>query len=277
LGQDVETAEAQPECQTSVPLNARILIVEDNSTNREVALGMLRRLGSRADAVADGAEAISALESIPYDLVLMDMRMPVMDGIEAARQIRNPGSAVLDHGIPIIALTANAMQSDRDSCLTAGMNDFVPKPIMSAVLRAALNRWLPTGDAAIPTAPRQVVPSPTTEDAALIFDWEGVLDRLEGDNELAQIVFAAFLEDIPGQIRALKDLVKSADTAGSARQAHSIRGASANVGGDRLRNVACVMEKAADAGNLYTVAARMAELELEFGRLRDAIKANQRC
>ena len=275
LGLDGEAEEASAECQTTVPLNARILIAEDNSTNREVALGMLRKLGLHADAVADGAEAISALESIPYDLVLMDMRMPVMDGIEAARRVRNPGSAVLDHGIPIIALTANAMQIDRDSCLAAGMNDFVPKPIMIAVLRAALNRWLPAGDAAIPTAPRQVVPSTTAEDAALIFDRAGVLVRLEGDNELAQIVFAAFLEDTPGQTQTLKDLVQSGDTAGSARQAHSIRGASANVGGDRLRNVASAIEKAADAGELHVVAARMAELELEFGRLRDAIKANQ--
>jgi chemotaxis family two-component system sensor kinase Cph1 len=128
------------EGQPAACLEGRILVAEDNSTNREVALGMLRKLGLRADAVANGAEAISALESIPYDLVLIDMRMPVMDGIEAARQIRNPRSKVLNHDIPIIALTANAMRSDRDSCLAAGMNDFVPKPIMKGVLRDALKQ-----------------------------------------------------------------------------------------------------------------------------------------
>jgi CheY-like chemotaxis protein/HPt (histidine-containing phosphotransfer) domain-containing protein len=236
---------------------------------------MLRNLGLRADAVANGAEAIRALESIPYDLVLMDMRMPVMDGIEAARQIRNPQSAVLEHDIPIIALTADAMQSDRDSCQAAGMNDFVPKPILKSVLRAALKRWLCTGNAATPSGAPQVVPSTTAADTTLIFDLEGVLGRLDGDNELAAIVIAVFLEDIPAQIQTLKDFVKSGDTASSARQAHSIRGASANVGGDRLRNVASVMEKAADVGDLHAVAARMADLELEFDRLRDAMKANK--
>jgi light-regulated signal transduction histidine kinase (bacteriophytochrome)/CheY-like chemotaxis protein/HPt (histidine-containing phosphotransfer) domain-containing protein len=266
---------AQPEDQTTVRLNGRILIAEDNSTNREVALGMLRNLGLRADAVANGAEAIRALESIPYDLVLMDMRMPVMDGIEAARQIRNPQSAVLEHDIPIIALTADAMQSDRDSCQAAGMNDFVPKPILKSVLRAALKRWLCTGNAATPSGAPQVVPSTTAADTTLIFDLEGMLGRLDGDNELAAIVIAVFLEDIPAQIQTLKDFVKSGDTASSARQAHSIRGASANVGGDRLRNVASVMEKAADVGDLHAVAARMADLELEFDRLRDAMKANK--
>jgi len=275
LGLGDQREPVQRESQTVPIFNGRILIAEDNLTNREVALGMLRKLGLRADAVADGAEAIRALESIPYNLVMMDMRMPVMDGIEAARQIRNPRSAVLNHVIPIIALTANALQSDRDSCLAAGMNDFVPKPILKAVLQAALNKWLGTGNAAIPTAPRQVVPSTTAEDATLIFDLAGVLGRLEGDNELAQIIVAVFLEDTPRQIQALKDFVKNGDTAGSARLAHSIKGASANVGGERLRNLASVMEKAADAGDLHFVATRIPDLELEFGRLRDTMKANQ--
>ena len=263
------------EGQPAACLEGRILVAEDNSTNREVALGMLRQLGLRADAVANGAEAISTLESIPYDLVLIDMRMPVMDGIEAARQIRNPRSAVLNHDIPIIALTANAMESDRDSCLAAGMNDFVPKPILKAVLRAALNRWLPTGDAAIPTATRQVVPSITGKEETLIFDRAGVLRRLEGDNGLAQIVFSAFFEDMPGQIEALKYLVKSGDASGAARQAHSIRGAAANAGGERLRALASEMEKAADAGDLLFIAIRMDELELQFRCLKDAIVASE--
>ena len=263
------------EGQPAACLEGRILVAEDNSTNREVALGMLRKLGLRAEAVANGAEAIGALESIPYDLVLMDMRMPVMDGIEAARQIRDPRSKVLNHDIPIIALTANAMESDRDSCLAAGMNDFVPKPILKAVLRAALNRWLPTGDAAIPTATRQVVPSITGKEETLIFDRAGVLRRLEGDNGLAQIVFSAFFEDMPGQIEALKYLVKSGDASGAARQAHSIRGAAANAGGERLRALASEMEKAADAGDLLFIAIRMDELELQFRCLKDAIVASE--
>jgi PAS domain S-box-containing protein len=266
---------AEMKSQTAVNLNGRILIAEDNSTNREVALGMLRKLGLRGDAVADGAEAVRVLEYIPYDLVLMDMRMPVMDGIEAARKIRNPQSAVLNRDIPIIALTANAMQSDRQSCLAAGMNDFVPKPIQMAVLRDALNRWLRTDDAALPAATGQVVSSADAEDATVVFDRAGVLSRLDGDSELASIVLAAFLEDLPVQIHILKDFVRSGDTAGSARQAHSIKGASANVGGERLRKLASEMEKAADAGDLHFMTPRMADMEREFGRLRDAIEMTE--
>ena len=123
-------------------LNARILLAEDNVVNQQVALNMLRKLGLRADAVADGAEAVKALESIPYDLVLMDVCMPGMDGIEATRQIRDPQSKVRDHAIPIIALTANAMKSDREQCLTAGMDDYVSKPISKQALAAAIEKWL---------------------------------------------------------------------------------------------------------------------------------------
>jgi CheY-like chemotaxis protein len=121
----------------------RILLAEDNITNQQVAVGLLKRLGLRADAVANGAEAIEALESLPYDLVLMDVQMPVLDGLEATRQIRDPHSAVLNHEIPIIAMTANAMQSDRNECLDAGMNDYVSKPVSRPALAEALDKWLP--------------------------------------------------------------------------------------------------------------------------------------
>lgn len=122
--------------------SARILLVEDNYTNQQVALGILKKLGLRADAVGDGAEAIRSLESIPYDLVLMDVRMPVMDGIEAARRIRNPQSSVLNHSVPIIAMTANVQKSDEDRCTGAGMNGFIPKPVSVKALREALEKFL---------------------------------------------------------------------------------------------------------------------------------------
>ncbi|WP_295399633.1 PAS domain S-box protein [uncultured Thiocystis sp.] len=128
---------------------ARILLAEDHPVNQQLALGILKKLGLRADAVANGAEALTALASIPYDLVLMDVQMPVMDGLEAARHIRDPGSNILDHAIPIIAMTANAMQGDREQCLAAGMSDYVAKPVRPAALAEVLEKWLGTGESGI--------------------------------------------------------------------------------------------------------------------------------
>jgi len=122
---------------------ARILLVEDNITNQQVAMAILGKLGLKADAVANGLEALTALETISYDLVLMDCQMPEMDGYEATRQIRNPHSAVLDHEVFIIAMTANAMQGDRDKCLAAGMNDYMTKPVKPQSLAKVLDKWLP--------------------------------------------------------------------------------------------------------------------------------------
>jgi len=121
----------------------RILLVEDNIMNQTVALRILdAKLGYRTDAVANGKEALEVLERTDYDLVLMDCRMPEMDGYEATRAIRNPDSPVRNHNIPIIAMTANAMKGDREECLAAGMDDYVAKPIDRQGLADAIVRNL---------------------------------------------------------------------------------------------------------------------------------------
>lgn len=123
----------------------RILIAEDNVTNQQVALAVLKKLGCRADAVANGKEAVESLRSIPYDLVLMDCQMPEMTGYEAAAQIRDARSGVSNPGVPIIALTAHAMTGDREKCLSAGMDDYLAKPFQAATLARVLEKWLPAG------------------------------------------------------------------------------------------------------------------------------------
>ncbi|HEY5959181.1 MAG TPA: ATP-binding protein, partial [Polyangiaceae bacterium] len=122
--------------------NDRVLLVEDNATNQQVALAILHKMGLRADAVGDGKEAIDSLCSTSYALVLMDVQMPVMDGLDATRIIRSPEGRVLNRAVPIIAMTANAMQSDRDECLAAGMNDYVAKPVSVSGLATVVARWL---------------------------------------------------------------------------------------------------------------------------------------
>jgi PAS domain S-box-containing protein len=273
---DVETADMYREMpRTFTGMNAKILVAEDNPANREVALGILKALGLRADAVNDGAAAIKSLESIAYDLVLMDMRMPVMDGVEATRQIRSPQSAVLNCNVPIVAMTANAMESDRQLCLAVGMDDFVAKPVSIAVLRDTLKKWLPAGKPTTSAVANTHASSQIAESETAVFDLASVLSRLEGDNELARIVFEAFLEDLPRQIQALRNHAESGDMPTAARTAHSIRGASANVGGESLMKQAAQMERAADAGDWRAVVSFMDELERQFNLLEDAIKRNE--
>jgi len=123
--------------------NARILVVEDNSINQIVAKGMLNKFGLTVDVVANGEEGLNALSNIAYDLVFMDCQMPIMDGFEATRQTRNIQSHVLDHDITIVAMTAGAMEEDRNNCFKAGMNDFLTKPINPTKITKALDKWLP--------------------------------------------------------------------------------------------------------------------------------------
>ena len=120
----------------------RILLAEDNAINRKLALHLLERFGFRADAVDDGREMLQALASTHYDLVLMDVQMPEMDGFEATRQIREASAGVKNPEIPIVAMTAHAMKGDRRKCLAAGMNGYVSKPIQPDRLLAAIEEQI---------------------------------------------------------------------------------------------------------------------------------------
>ena len=149
----VEKGKGQEEVREDITTfggrKARILIAEDNIVNQQVALGILKKFGLSANAVADGNEAVKAIETIPYDIVFMDIQMPVMDGFEATRAIRNLENARYgltqdtNYRIPIIAMTAHAMQGDREKCMEAGMNDYVNKPLSVSSIEDVLVKWLP--------------------------------------------------------------------------------------------------------------------------------------
>jgi PAS domain S-box-containing protein len=128
--------------EEAVRLHARILVVEDNIINQKVAGGMLKKLGINVDYAANGQEALSLLKTIDYDLIFMDCQMPVMDGYEASRAIRSGDEAIINHDIPIVAMTANAMKGDKEKCIASGMNDYIAKPIKPDILRAAIEKWI---------------------------------------------------------------------------------------------------------------------------------------
>ncbi|MCP4600732.1 MAG: PAS domain S-box protein [Proteobacteria bacterium] len=256
--------------------SVRILLAEDNVTNQMVALGILKKMGLSADLAANGVEAVKALEIIPYDLVLMDCQMPEMDGYEAAALIRNPNSNVSNHDIPIIAITANAMQGDRNQCLEAGMNDYISKPFVPALLAKILHKWLPNQNEDAPqtseTKETETNTSIGEEEIAIpVFDKAGMKRRLMDDEDLMQIVITEFLKDIPTRIEILKGCLDADDAPGVELQAHTIKGASANVGGEALCELALGMENASKAGDLETARTRITELEARFEKLKDAI------
>jgi signal transduction histidine kinase/HPt (histidine-containing phosphotransfer) domain-containing protein/BarA-like signal transduction histidine kinase len=262
--------------------NFRILLAEDNITNQQVALGILRKLGLRADVVADGRAALAALQNIPYDLVLMDVQMPEMDGMQATRAIRLAGKGTLNPNIPIVAMTAHAMQGDREKCIAAGMDDYIAKPVTPSGLSALMNRWLAKLDASSgarelsPTAGRHRPPDPDLRADAgdADFDESALLERLMGDRSLARTITDAFLEDIPKQIEVLSGFLEAGNAKGVERQAHTIRGAAAAVSGEGLMNVAFQLELVGRVGDLQTATASFAELRNRFERLKKAMKAS---
>jgi PAS domain S-box-containing protein len=241
----------------------RILLAEDNIVNQKVALKIIEKLGYRADAVANGLEAIKALEMMPYDLILMDVQMPEMDGLEATRQIRSPQSPIPNHDIPIIAMTAHAMKGDMEMCLEAGMNDYLSKPVKPEQLAQAIERWVSDRDLA-----RTDREDGTASKKKIVFDKTGSLSLLGGDEELLKEILALYLEDAPRQIDALKEAIEKGDAAFVQRHAHTLKGSSGNVGAVLMQEVAYEMEKAGKAGNFHRAASLLEKMEKEFDDLK---------
>jgi PAS domain S-box-containing protein len=257
------------------PSHVRILVAEDNITNQQVAVGILERFGLKVDLAANGVEAIKALEAVAYDLVLMDVQMPLMDGFQAARIVRDPLSHVRDHQIPIIAMTAYALRGDREKCLQAGMDDHLTKPIEVTTLVAALEKWLkPRGQSwqsGEGRAQEKLTPSIRQAEAP-VFDRGALMDRVLNDPELGRVVIEGFLGDLPGQIEKLQRYASAGEVNHVEQQAHKIKGAAATMGAEALRAVVSAVEQAGKAGDLALVLARMKELDAPIAELTKALK-----
>ncbi len=236
----------------------RILVADDNTTNRIIAVKMLEKLGHVAEAVTNGAEAIDSLRRLPYDLVLMDCQMPVLDGFEATRVIRNPETGLRNPQIPIIALTAHAMKGDRDLCLEAGMNDYVSKPTKARDLAAAIERC------------KSSETRPGAADAGAVesdFDRAGLLERAMGDRKFALELAVAFLEESPTLLKGLATAIAAGDAPAAGHLAHALKGASANMGGETFCHIASLMEAAGQESDLPRLVELLPAAGTAFERL----------
>jgi signal transduction histidine kinase/DNA-binding response OmpR family regulator/HPt (histidine-containing phosphotransfer) domain-containing protein len=252
--EDVSEAQSGPTLELSRLRDARVLLVEDNDLNREVALGLLEDADLSIDQAENGEAAVRMVGERQYDVVLMDMQMPVMDGITATKAIRsNPKFAKL----PIIAMTANVMATDRDKCIEAGMNDHVSKPIDPQELFNTLLRWIKPRElkASTSNSTAQVsdIPQPTNFPDALTLqipgiDTAGALKRTGGNPKRYESLLRKFAQSAPGAVQEIRIALAGHDTATAARAAHSLKGSSANLGAASLAEVAAKAETAITTG-----------------------------
>ncbi len=265
------------------PRSYSVLLVEDNPTNQQVANVILGKLGCRVTIANNGREAVQILEITDFDLVFMDIQMPEMDGYETVKYIRNPNRSILNHDIPVVALTANAFRSDRENCMASGMNDYVAKPVDANSLKNMLEKWCNSGQSVSeakgnsvsdqPDAPNSSVEVLTDNKKKLsVYDRQKFLERVMNDEELAAVIIAGFLKDIPVQIERLRDYIEAGLAEKAGRQAHAIKGAAANVSGQAMSLVCLAMEKAGAEGKLDQLREYLPILNKEFQCIKTAMQ-----
>ncbi|MBU1172771.1 MAG: response regulator [Proteobacteria bacterium] len=231
----------------------KILLVEDFPINQEVALGMLKNFGFKADLAENGMEAIRILEKRSYDLILMDVQMPVMDGFQATQKIRDPESKVLNHNVPIIAMTANAMEGDREKCFKIGMNGYVPKPIEPDDLYNTLKKFIPgkTTENSEPEPPLVKEISRSDPSAHVnAFDRSQLMARINNNEELFKKLIAVFLDTVPADMDELEKILTRGDMDAIKAQAHKMKGYFANISANVLWKIAIDMEQASIENDL---------------------------
>ncbi len=247
---------------TAAPL-ARILLAEDNLTNQQVALHILRKRGHTVDAVANGRDAVAAVGTNKYDLVLMDVQMPVMDGFAATAAIRQMSGPA--RAIPIIAMTAHAMAGDREKCIEAGMDDYASKPIVPRELFATIDRW---SAGILPETSAASVPEKAPPDENGPIDFDDALDRFDGDREFLDELLGDFQSQAIDILNAIRSAIDSRDAEALRYQAHTLKGAAANLGATALSAAAFELEKIGKAGSVAGVVPYMDRLIVEHERLQ---------
>jgi signal transduction histidine kinase/CheY-like chemotaxis protein/HPt (histidine-containing phosphotransfer) domain-containing protein len=300
-----------PDTPQAATRGARLLLVEDNEINQAIATELLVELGYRVAVSPHGQDAVQQLLAKPFDLVLMDCQMPVMDGFEATRRVRQLETAgtLIDprasaegaararaKPLPIIALTANALEADRDKCLRSGMDAFLTKPLEPAKLVAAIEKLLterglrvhpggaaamrgepavdvPSTEAPAPAAvakPAKVAPAAPVDDTPVL-DREALLRRCMNKQTLADTMLAKFTQGVPAQVMDLSEAVDNLDFARCATMAHALSGSAANMGATRASAAARALEQASHAHDAEAVRLARSRLLVELRRVVDEV------
>ncbi|MEH2083477.1 MAG: GAF domain-containing protein [Nostoc sp.] len=236
----------------------RILLAEDNLVNQKVALKQLQSLGYKADVVANGKEVLQLLEKIPYDLILMDCQMPILDGLETTKEIHRwqEDAFALGHRPVVIAMTANVMKEDEQTCLNAGMDDYLSKPVFKEKLAATLEHW--TG-AIVSKQEAGVYEQTVSTD--LLIDWEHLHQISGNDQEFELNLLQICVEDIKPRLEIIKAAIAADDFGQIVRETHHLKGASANIGATAMYLVAEKLEQLANDQDLKGTTNLILELE----------------
>jgi CheY-like chemotaxis protein len=248
-----------------------VLVADDTQANQKVVKAVLSKRGHHVALADNGRQALDQIRSHPYDVVLMDAQMPMMNGLEATAAIRH----LSDHDrarVPIIAMTAHAMQEDRMRCLAAGMDDYLPKPIDVAALIARVEFYGNAGRIREPG----MKPQASVDKQPLEQDFlAGALARLAGDETLLLELIRLFQQDAEALLGKIKAGVDAGDRESVGRAAHNLRGLTANFDDKRTIAAATYIERAAEQGNLPGAQSALPELEAELSRLLDALARYQ--
>jgi signal transduction histidine kinase/DNA-binding response OmpR family regulator/HPt (histidine-containing phosphotransfer) domain-containing protein len=263
-----------PGGKTERKMHARVLVVDDNTTNQKVARLMLENLGCRVDVAANGKEAIEMLDLLPYDVVFMDCEMPEMDGYEATAEIRRRHAN--DRHVPVVAMTAKAIQGDRERCLEAGMDDYISKPVRLEDLDAALARYVSANGTIVESRPESALPAAPPEALAPALD-PAVTARLRGlaaatDPSVLYEIYEAFLSSAVDYLAAIREGAARNDAGGLRKAAHTFKGASANIGAQPLAELCRQLEALGEAGRAEGAGQRLEQLEREFARVKNEVE-----
>jgi CheY-like chemotaxis protein len=246
----------------------RILIVEDNAVNQAVAQGILESLGYAHETASDGGEALRLLDRYSFDLVLMDCQMPVLNGYQATRALRDREEREHRVRVPVVALTAHATSEDRRKCMDAGMDDYISKPVVAEALEAVLGKFL----SGLGTQTRLPVEVPDAEPMAIRFDRDDLLRRLQGNKGLFHRVGTIFVRTLPEQMAQLASEISM--TGGDPGPIlHGIKGACLNAGARRAGLLASGIEDDWNAGRTEEARARIPVLMDEAKALEAEVRA----